>query len=112
MPRFVDVSKGVVPGERQEKFELIGIRRQPSIRIGVFELFAADIDGAAAVMLAVAGRGIDSEDVTQAEPLFEFAANDGGLVFHASKCRNHQQFDAIVSRRRLESLPCLCGSWR
>lgn len=69
MPKIVNIAIAVVSREGQKKSELIGMRRQPPKCICVFELpsevraiRAADVDGAAAVMLAVTWRGIDRED--------------------------------------------------
>ena len=94
MPRLVNETMGVVARERHFESVFFRVQSQPSEGAGVGKSFlerrdfvAADVDGAAGVVLTVAGCGDGAEDVGNFFADGEFAADDFGLPLDTAETR-------------------------
>ena len=92
MPWLVDDTERVVARIGQAEIEVAGMTLQPSECGRVFESFVerstagrADIDGAAAVMLAKAGCRIHPQNGVERIAAFELAGDQAALICHRAQ---------------------------
>lgn len=112
VPGFVGDPVGVLAGKRKVKpetrrvpFEPAKRRRATEVGLQIEMAGAADVQGAAGVVFAEAGRGDEAEDGIDAFAGGEFAADDFGLARDGAETGDRNQLDAILGGGGAHSMP-------
>src|SRR6185312_16465224 len=103
VPRLVRDPVVVVAWIGQMKPVTSRVARQPRESGGAFEFFLecgeagrGEVDRAAGMVLAVARRGADAQDLVDRQSAREFAFEDSELVFDRAEGGDGLQFDAVL----------------
>ena len=120
MPRFINESVGVASRVLQAKTKASGAAGEPLESAMLLKCFAqrltitvvSQVEGKSSVMLTMSRGGVFSEDFNQLLSGVELPSDDLLLPADASKTRNYDQVDTVVSCCGLHAHPCLCSGTR
>src|SRR6478672_530346 len=108
MPRLVHDAVRVGARIAHREAEALRVVAQPGEGGRAFERFlggrfveGADVERAAGMVFAVAGRGVDGEDLVDGEPTRALALENAELIVVAAVAGDRLQYDIVAQRGRL-----------